>query len=136
MGTLVQEIVMSKIIILFCVCFFSMSVGADTVKTDRYTTVSLEPRADQQEPLYSVVNIRFSQNIKTVGEAINEMLKGSGYRWSPTDADMKLNELELPSINRELGPIRLQDGLQVLAGSSWGLSADKLNRTISFVINQ
>lgn len=127
---------MSKIICFVFTFFISFSTSADDVKTDRYTKVSLEPRADQQEPLYSVVNIRFSQNIKTVGEAINEILKGSGYRWSPRDTDNRLNSLELPSINRELGPIRLEDGLRVLAGSSWNLSADKLNRTVTFVINQ
>ena len=127
---------MSKILCFVFTFFISFVVFADEVKTDRYTKVSLEPRADQQEPLYSVVNIRFSQNIKTVGEAINEILKGSGYRWLPGDSDNRLNSLELPTINRELGPIRLEDGLGVLAGSSWSVSADKLNRTVTFVINQ
>jgi conjugative transfer region protein (TIGR03748 family) len=125
-----------KSMLLLSFTLLSIQCVAENVKTDRYTQVNIEPRLEQREPLKSVINIHFSQNIKTVGEAINELLKGSGYHWISNEQDSRLLQLELPGINRALGPIRLTDALQVLAGSSWDVAVDPLNRTIQFIVVQ
>ncbi len=125
-----------KSVLLFSLTVLSIQCVAENVKTDRYTQMSIEPRLEQREPLKSVINIHFSQNIKTVGEAINELLKGSGYQWVSNEQDSRLLQLELPGINRALGPIRLNEALKVLAGSSWDLAVDPLNRTVQFIVVQ
>lgn len=106
---------------------------ADSVLTDRYTRVSLEPRPEQISPMLAVVNIQFSDSVKTVGDAIFELLAGSGYRWDVGAAENhRLMELPLPIVSRTLGPVRLRDALMTLAGESWNLRIDELTRVISF----
>jgi conjugative transfer region protein (TIGR03748 family) len=122
--------IFTALFLLFCSV---NATAAETVITDRYTRVDIAPRADQQEPLIGVVNIHFGNDIHTVGEAINEVLKGSGYRWVIYGDDALFNTLELPSIVRTLGPIQLENALKVLAGSAWEMKVDKLNRTIWFL---
>jgi len=109
--------------------------AADAVSTDRYTRVSLEPLPEQMSPMLAVVNIRFSENVKTVGSAIFELLEGSGYRWdiSAREND-RLMELPLPIVSRELGPIRLRDALITLAGRPWELKIDEFRRVIYFEV--
>lgn len=107
--------------------------SADVVSTDRYTRVSLEPRPEQVSPMLAVVNIRFSENVKTVGSAIFELLEGSGYRWDiGAQENHRLMDLPLPIVARELGPIRLNDALKTLAGQPWTLKVDELSRVIHF----
>lgn len=124
----------------FILCSFVLVIAvapaltyADSVPTDRYTRVSLEPRPEQISPMLAVVNIQFSENVKTVGDAIFELLAGSGYRWDVGAAENhRLMELPLPIVSRTLGPVRLRDGLTTLAGQSWILSVDELSRVIHF----
>jgi conjugative transfer region protein (TIGR03748 family) len=104
-------------------------------RTDRYTLAKVEARSDQRAPLTTVVTLSFGVDITTVGEAIVELLKGSGYQWAIGDSDQGdhlLNSLFLPAISRTLGPIRLEDALTTLAGNAWGLQVDELHRTVSF----
>ncbi len=107
------------------------------VTTDRYTQASIKPRSDQLSPLDTLVNFAFSDEISTVGGAIREMLEGSGYAWSAPAGvadDARLNQLPLPVINRDIGPVRLRDGLATVAGVAWQLNVDELNRVIWFSI--
>lgn len=105
------------------------------VRTDRYTMVSLEPLPEQLSPMLAVVNIQFSEKVQTVGDAIFELLAGSGYRWDVSAAENhRLMDLPLPIVSRALGPIRLRDALVTLAGESWELKVDELTRVISFDI--
>lgn len=112
----------------------SVSVqGAERVHTDRYTTVALEVPDEQKMPLATVTNFALSDDIGTVGEAISEVLKGTGYRWqSPADADTLLSKLPLPSVVRQMGPVRIEDALKTFAGQAWELHTDHLNRTVWF----
>lgn len=107
------------------------------VRTDRYTLATIDPRGDQAAPLTAVVTMTFGSHIQTVGQAIDEILQGSGYRWivqagATEDSDMLLNELPLPAVVRAIGPIRLQDALDTIAGESWGLVVNHTNRTLWF----
>lgn len=113
---------------------FSLNTyGVERVHTDRYTTVNLEVPAEQKMPLATIANFVLSDDVATVGEAISEVLKGTGYRWqSPDDADSLLSKLPLPSVVRQMGPVRIEDALKTFAGQAWELHTDHLNRTIWF----
>lgn len=107
--------------------------GENKVRTDRYTLVTAEARDDQKAPLKSIVNLSLGKDVFSVGDALREALKGSGYRWqSPDGQDQLLNTLPLPSVIRELGPVSLGDALQTIAGEAWQLRSDTLHRVIWF----
>jgi len=107
----------------------------DYIHTDRYTLAKVEARSDQKAPLTTVVTLSFGTDIKTIGQALQELLQGSGYRWASQDGeqnDQLLSELPLPAIVRTLGPIRLNDALDTVAGEAWGLVINETNRTVWF----
>lgn len=112
------------------------SHAAEVARTDRYTLVSMEARSDQAKPLSTIVSVSLGSDVTTVGDGITELLKGSGYRWqSVGDDDLLLNKLPLPAVVRNLGPIRLSDALQTLAGEAWMLRVDNLNRVVWFEVS-
>ncbi len=122
-------------IVISSMSFFTHA--EEYVRTDRYTLATIDPRGDQAAPLTAVVTMTFGSHIQTVGQAIDEILQGSGYRWivqagATEDSDMLLNELPLPAVVRTIGPIRLQDALDTIAGESWGLVVNHTNRTLWF----
>ena len=106
------------------------------VTTDRYTQVTTQPRTDQFSPLDTLISAAFGEEIKTVGQAIQNILEGSSYAWAPPSKGKKedalLNTLELPLVNREFGPVSLRSALSALAGSAWELKADDKLRVIWF----
>lgn len=106
--------------------------GKHYVKTDRYTLVSLETTPEQLSPLLAVTKISFSQHIHSVGQAVNELLVGSGYTWDVERGSVLLNNLELPQIVRDIGPVRLRDALITVTGEAWNMQVDELSRTIWF----
>lgn len=117
----------------------SVAHAEEYVRTDRYTLATIDPRGDQAAPLTAVVTMTFGAHIQTVGQAIDEILEGSGYRWivqagAIKDSDMLLNDLPLPAVVRSIGPIRLQDALDTIAGESWGLVINHTNRTLWFEV--
>ena len=118
-------------------CLVSLSShAAEVARTDRYTLVSMEARSDQAKPLSTIVSVSLGSDVTTVGDGITELLKGSGYRWqSVGDVDLLLNKLPLPAVVRNLGPIRLSDALQTLAGEAWMLRVDNLNRVVWFEVS-
>lgn len=123
--------------ILGMLCAQSVMAEDEYARTDRYTLAKVEARSDQRAPLTTVVTMSFGVEIKTVGEAITELLQGSGYQWEVSDSDggdKLLNTLTLPAITRMLGPIRLEDALTTIAGKAWSLQVDELHRTVSFVV--
>lgn len=106
------------------------------ITTDRYTQVTTQPRSDQFNPLDTLISAAFGDEIKTVGQAIQNILEGSSYSWVPAvnskKGDMLLNTLELPLVNREFGPTSLRSALGALAGSAWELKTDDKLRVIWF----
>jgi conjugative transfer region protein (TIGR03748 family) len=106
------------------------------VKTDRYTLSTLGAHDDQKAPLKTVVTLSFGADTRTLGEAITEVLNGSGYRWETHVDDTSLNTLPLPSVVRTLGPLRLDEALSTLAGQAWTLHVDELHRTLWFDLNR
>jgi conjugative transfer region protein (TIGR03748 family) len=114
---------------------------AQTVQTDRYTKVRVNPSPGQISPLDEVTRIVFGDSVKTVGQAIVEVLDGSGYELRhikdvyEKPIDSILMAQPLPEIHRQLGPITIHDALEVLAGEAWHLKTNSLGRELWFVLN-
>jgi len=128
------------ILLLLSINFIS-AAQAQTVQTDRYTKVRVSPSAGQMSPLDEVTRIVFGDAVKTVGQAIVEVLDGSGYELRhikdvyEKPIDSILMAQPLPEIHRQLGPITIHDALEVLAGEAWHLKTNSLGRELWFVLN-
>lgn len=40
----------------------------------------------------------------------------------------------LPAVQRKIGPMRLSEALQIVAGPAWRMSVDEVNREVCFVL--
>lgn len=114
----------------------SQSVYADDSVMGQYMTVSHKPKAEQIDLLSQTIQVRFPQSVQTVGDAINYLLKISGY--SLVDANQRNNALKitltkpLPLIDRDFDPMTLKDALTTLAGAAFYLVSDPIHRTVNF----
>lgn len=103
------------------------------LRTDRYTLVSMDVQSEQISPLLAPIHIQYSNDVKSVADALNELLAGSGYRWNADKpANHLFSQFELPLINRSIGPLRLRDALMTMVGEPWRLHVDEVNRTLWF----
>lgn len=110
--------------------------AADTTRVGQYLSVKNEALPMQQDLLTQTFQVKFPTTVKTVREAMQYILRFSGYALANepqlgTQAKVML-ALPLPVAHRALGPITLQDGLITLAGNTFTLLADPVHRLISF----
>lgn len=112
---------------------------AEVVRTEdgsprvgHYQTLVMQPSAAQRDLLSAVINIDFAPDIETVGQAVEVLLKGSGYRLTDAPCQEGLFGLPLPSVHRKLGPPPLQQALEILGGPGWQPVIDPANRLLSF----
>lgn len=112
---------------------------ATAIQTGRYLTVDSRVPKDQEDLLSPLVQIHFLSDIKTVGDAVHEVLRYSGYSLVETKQQSQdlQNTLQkpLPLVQRDLGPMPLRQSLTVLVGSAFHLMVDPLNRTVNFQLN-
>ncbi|TWD39033.1 TcpQ domain-containing protein [Pantoea sp. SJZ147] len=107
----------------------------EVVRYDRYTLVSTRPADAQLDPLNQVVDITMpAQLVSTVGEGFRYLLLESGYSLcSATSAAFsELLSRPLPAVQRTIGPLKLSEALQVVAGPAWRLKVDEVNREVCF----
>jgi len=112
----------------------------DLVSIGRYLTVSSQPDLEQLNLLSQTIQVHFPPAVQTIGDAMTNILRFSGYSLVPEtqmNAAFK-NTLQkpLPLIDRNLGPVTLQSALKILAGPAFNLKADSLNRTIDFIVKK
>jgi conjugative transfer region protein (TIGR03748 family) len=120
----------------------ALSVNVDSHAGDgefqvgRYQSTALNPGDEQIDLLSSVVDIKFPEEINTVGQAVTHLLDGSGYRLlSAKLAESNRSHLfamPLPTVQRHLGPVRLRQALQLLGGSAHRLVVQPTYRLVSF----
>ncbi len=109
------------------------------VRTDRYTLLKTHG-GRTTEPLAAMVNVRFAREVNTIGAALQELLRESGYRISLASphnralVERVLYPQPLPAILRRLGPMSLLEALQVVAGSAWKIRVGELGRTVAFEV--
>lgn len=127
---------------LFCLNAYAHSDASTEAhyQVGRYSSVSTEPTKGQKDLLAVIIERQFDSSISTVGEAIQHILKNSGYRLADLNvSDPKLPILlnvPLPKAHRTLGPTSLRTALNTLAGPSWELIVDPVHRLISFELKR
>ncbi|EBM3782883.1 hypothetical protein DY644_15690 [Salmonella enterica] len=109
----------------------------EVTRSGRYTLVSVKSADAQREPLNQLIDITMpGQLVNSVGDGFRYLLFQSGYslcgRYGADFAE--LLKRPLPAVQRKIGPMRLSEALQVVAGSAWRMSVDEVNREVCFVL--
>ncbi len=135
-----------KHLIILSSLIFTQISYAETLKPQieitagRYIITDTKPEKQQENLLNVVTSIKFSEDIVTVGAAINATLMRSGYRLASAEtSDPKLPVLlnsPLPYIHKSFDNVAVSKILQVLASDVWELVVDPLHRLISFELNE
>ena len=114
----------------------SSHAGEGERQVGRYQSTALNPSDEQIDLLSTVVDIEFPEEINTLGQAIAHLLNGSGYRLlSAKLAEPNRSHLfamPLPTVQRQLGPLRLRQALQLLGGRAHRLVVQPRYRLVSF----
>lgn len=105
------------------------------VRQSRYTLIELRPEPGQADLQQQIIDLRIPAiTAPTVGDAMRYVLRHSGYQLcSGEPALTSLWSLPLPAAHMQLGPLPLNQVLQLLAGSAWRLSLDERSRQVCFV---
>ncbi|ECH1594343.1 hypothetical protein FPI43_18515 [Salmonella enterica] len=109
----------------------------EVTRSGRYTLVNVKSADAQREPLNQLIDITMpGQLVNSVGDGFRYLLFQSGYSLcGGYGADFaELLNRPLPAIQRKIGPIRLSEALQVVAGPAWRMSVDEVNREVCFVL--
>ncbi|EDI0464855.1 hypothetical protein CC761_10650 [Salmonella enterica subsp. enterica serovar Newport] len=111
----------------------------EVTREGRYTLVSVKSADAQREPLNQLIDITMPVSlVSSVGDGFRYLLFQSGYslcgRYSADFAEL-LNR-PLPAVQRRLGPVRLSEALQVVAGPAWRMTVDEVNREVCFVLRE
>ncbi|EGP0731903.1 hypothetical protein IV610_003529 [Salmonella enterica] len=109
----------------------------EVTRSGRYTLVSVKSADAQREPLNQLIDITMpGQLVNSVGDGFRYLLFQSGYslcgRYGADFAE--LLKRPLPAVQRKIGPMRLSEALQVVAGPAWRTSVDEVNREVCFVL--
>ena len=112
------------------------NVPTSEVQVGRYQTVLLQADQTQVDLLSVVVTRKLPEHVSTVGEAVAALLDGSGYRLLSADLAepyrVVLFALPLPEVQRQLGPLKLRQALELLTGPAFRLVIDPTYRLVSF----
>lgn len=129
---------MIKVILIASFSLLALSTqAANVTQINRYATVENKPLTAQINPLLAVQHIHFPQEIKTVGQAMTWWLQYSGFTLASQDKQSQSLQIvmrqTLPQIDRNLGPLTVKEGLEVLAGKQvFTLVHDPLLREVNF----
>ncbi len=114
----------------------SVDTAAREIPIGRYRSAELRADAHQVDLLSVIITREFSEQVKTVGQAVAALLEGSGYRLLSDDlADpyrAGLFALPLPDAHRRWGPLTLRQALELLSGPAFRLVIEPTYRLISF----
>lgn len=108
---------------------------APVIRQSRYTLVELRPDLAQQDLQQQIIDLRIPATTTTkVGEAMRYVLQGSGYRLCADDPPLStVFALPLPAAHWKLGPLPLNQTLQMLAGDTWRLTVNERERQVCFI---
>ena len=130
-----------KILILGFGVVASLAQAANLTQINRYATVANKPLPAQINPLLTVQQIHFPHQVETIGDALLYWLQYSGYSLINENARCQaLKEVmqqRLPQVDRNLGPMTIQDGLLVIVGQHiFSINIDELHRTVNFKLKK
>jgi conjugative transfer region protein (TIGR03748 family) len=120
---------------------YSSSNNSSITHIDRYSTVENRATIAQINPLMAVAQFKFQPNVRTVGDAINQVLQNTSYKLIPSKS-LPLIAREtlskpLPITVRTIGPIRIKEAVLVFMGKEvFDLIVDPAHRLINFRVKQ
>ena len=100
---------------------------------DRYTVLNPIQTPAQADPLSVIISIKFAKSVVSVKQAIEQLLRQSGYTLSKNYDLEKIKRFTLPKVHQQLGPMSLKRMIKVLLGPAWDLSVDQATRSIQIV---
>ncbi|MGF0335764.1 TcpQ domain-containing protein [Ectopseudomonas toyotomiensis] len=108
----------------------------DQVRSGRYTLTSTLPSIAQEDLMSQIIEVTIPGTLKpTVGDALKHALSRSGYTLSGSNnVTNVLYSRPLPAAHYKLGPMKLRDTLQVLAGPAWKVQVDEVTRLVQFTL--
>ena len=123
-------------LVVGAICFGGpFGLVAREVQVGRYASGRAAPTEEQADLLSNLVTVAFPAHVRTVGGAVQHVLRGSGYRLATEAAadPMRSDVLgfPLPEAHRSLSPMPLQDALETLGGAAFRLVEDPLHRVVS-----
>lgn len=129
------KVVLIISLLLGCFNFISATFANTVTPVGRYLSVENQTLPAQTNLLQQTFQVKFPPTVKTVGEAMQYLLRFSGYslvnyKYLPSEAQALLIQ-PLPQVDRNIGPLNLQKGLITLAGEPFGLLVDPVHRLIS-----
>jgi len=107
----------------------------EPLRVARYSTMAPLATTEQRNPLAVIINLHFPSQIRHVSEAVDVLLQRSGYRVDKKISEpawIVLDDLPLPAVHRDLGPITLDQALRTLAGNEFAMRVNHLKRKIAF----
>lgn len=107
----------------------------EPLRVARYSTMAPLATTEQQNPLAVIINLHFPQQVRNVSEAVDVLLQRSGYRVDKKISEpawVVLDDLPLPAVHRDLGPITLDQALRTLAGNEFVMRVNHLKRKVAF----
>ncbi len=128
-----------RIILLVVVATYTTAqIAEEEVQVGRYSSIQPLPTDSQSDIFETIEEIQFPDSVQTVGEAIHWVLSDHGFRLAlPPDQESEVHqlvELSLPKSHRELGPMTVKFILETLAGPTWKLVQDPIQRLVSFEV--
>ncbi|WP_392562231.1 hypothetical protein RHO12_01725 [Orbus sturtevantii] len=109
--------------------------NTQTIQTDRYTLVELEQPL-QNTVLDQIIDTSIPKGLSlSVKDGMNYALNQSGFILCQNTQVNVLYSKNLPKIHYKLGPVKLSDALQIMAGPAWQLTVDEVEREVCFELN-
>ncbi|NIB44036.1 pili assembly chaperone [Pseudomaricurvus alkylphenolicus] len=113
--------------------------GADTsahLQVGRYSLMSTAPSTGQVDLLAVTVERSIPETVKSIGNALDWLLQGSGYRLADTsllsDEAIELFHLPLPSAHRQFQALPLRQVLSLIVGPAFSMVHDPAHRLLGF----
>jgi len=109
----------------------------NATQVGRYSSIANVATSSQENPLLAISQFKFGARVKTVGQALWQVLQDTGYSLVaenrlPVSAREVLLK-PLPVTQRELGPISVGNALRTLMGDQvFTLVVDPVHRLVTF----
>ncbi|MEZ5489056.1 MAG: pili assembly chaperone [Gammaproteobacteria bacterium] len=102
----------------------------------RYSVIAVAPTTGQQDLLSVTQSITIPNDITTVGDALNWLLRDSGYRLADhavlSEETIDMLDLPLPNAHRAFEPMPLNVVIGLIVGPAFYLVQDSVHRLIGF----
>ena len=109
----------------------------NATQVGRYSSITNVATSSQENPLLAISQFKFGARVKTVGQALWQVLQDTGYSLVPENqlpaSAREVLSKPLPVTQRELGPISLGNALRTLMGDQvFTLVVDPVHRLVTF----